>query len=445
MKNLYFTIIFAALAHMTIAQPTYRQVAWVHGFGGKYCSLDKLEDHFERMYEISSVKAEYSTQNGIEESGDEVGGHLARQFDPNDPKNLGIGHSMGGLNLRHTEFGNPRVPLGGIITIGTPHGGAEFAENYLNGGLDKFVRKMTESLLAGPKADKYASAFLYNLDRKLDLPLIEMLQSESIGLMDIINMMGRGQSLDFLNELLASQQSIEDLAPGSHSLENLNGRQSARKGYAIWGEEDSPVHWRFLSSLISAECEAEPDAKTDELLIDKLDRLEDLYTAMESTNRAACQAIYAMLFGLVKKKNIDVCKIANKYELGKNWLRNSEEEWLKLIGGLRKEKQMVRERRFVCRDEIEIKRRGNEFKAVSRELLNNEDCWADVWVEREVWIKEPSDGLVTKRSATALPGVIQTVKAEGTNHFELLYQQSVIDALSSIFDQIGEWPYVARK
>lgn len=428
---------------LSFAQNEDRHVAWVHGFGGNHCSLKTLQESIDRDYKIISIRPGYSTQEGIESSGDEIGRILSPFFDPFDNRNMAIGHSMGGLNLRHTEYlGNP-LPLGGVITIGTPHLGTDFASNYLNGQLDEFTENMTRSLLAGPGHDPLASAFLYPLDTKLDLPLIEALQKQIFGVEDLIHLFDNGETFDFLNTLLESAQSIEDLARGSAALEILNRNGTGRESYAIWGEEDSPVHWRFLSSLLSMNCDDEKRGN-DQILLDKIDRLTDFYQTMETANRVVCQMAYLITFGLGKKNQIGVCVLANRYQMGKNWLKGSEGDWSRLIGAARQELKKVKEVRFSCWDELESARRSNDFDRMS-EILSTEDCWKIIEVDRMVWVKEPSDGLVTKSSAIAIPGMLRAIRAPGANHFELLHSESVKSGIRSILDSEGAWPYTEKK
>jgi hypothetical protein len=441
---IYIAILF--LQWPLVAQEVnYRQAAWVHGFGGNYCTLKGLEEHFERYYEISSVRTEYSTQRGIAASGDEIRADLNRQFALGDQRNLGIGHSMGGLNLRYTEVGKDPTPMGGIITIGTPHEGSQLAENYLNGGLDNFVKEMTAELIAGPKSDMFASAFLYELNYKTDLPLIEILGKGSLGIEDLLGLFKKGNTLDFFETLLESQSTIEDLAPGSDALGQLNEIKSARTSAAIWGEEDSPVHWRLFSSLIDISCDQEPGVTNDEILLPKVERLKDLYKSLENMNKALCQIAYVFgTFGMGDKEDIPVCVTAGNYARGVRWVRGSEEGWKELIGATRKERHLVTKNEFICDHALKEATKNNDFEYAS-EILSNPDCYRTVKVWTDVWIKEPSDGLVTKTSAIALPGVNQTIKAAGANHFELVNHSETIAGIESLFEQYGTWFYTPRK
>ena len=433
-----------SITSVAFCQSGPRKVAWVHGFGGQHCSLQALNRHFEANYEIESVRLSYNTQKGISKSGSTIAKALNQYFDPDDKRSLGIGHSMGGLNLRYSEISTPDIPLGGVITIGTPHEGAALASMYLNGGMDAFINKMAGDLLAGPRADKFASAFIYQLDPILDLPLIKLLNKSEFSVMDLVNLFGEGKSFDFLNYLLDSEETIRDLAPGSQGLELLNSINSERKAYAIWGNEDSPVHWRFLSSLISSSCNETIGDKTDELLVNKIGLVKNLYQAMETTNRVVCQVAYFFSFGLSNKKSINTCLLANKYARGKNWIIDSEEHWLRLIGATYKTTATVTVSQFLCQQELEEARRSNDFDMVQK-LLDNDDCWLVYKIEREVWLKQASDGLVTRQSASAFPGAEVVLEAKGANHFELLYHTSVKNALEEIVKDPGEWSFVARR
>lgn len=441
---IYIAIFFL---HMPLdaQEVNYRKAAWVHGFGGNYCTLMGLEDHFEQYYEISSVRTEYGTQKGIAASGDAVRADLNNHFAQGDPRNLGIGHSMGGLNLRYTELGAEPTPMGGIITIGTPHEGSQLAENYLNGGLDLFIKQMTQELTAGPKSDRYASAFLYELDYKADLPLIDILGKGTLGIEDLLGLFKKGNTLDFFNTLLESQSTIEDLAPGSVALNQLNEVKSSRTSAAIWGEEESPVHWRLFSSLIDKSCNKVPGVTNDDILLRKVDRLKDLYNSLENINRAYCQFAYTFgTFGMGDKKDIPACVTANNYARGIRWIDGSEEGWKELIGATRKERQLVKMNEFVCLDALMEATKNIDFDFASK-VLSNPDCYRTVEVWKDVWIKEPSDGLVTKTSAIAIPGVNQTIKAAGANHFELVNHSETIAGIESLFEQYGTWFYTPRK
>lgn len=446
MKNVHFILLIInfLIANYAIGQATPRKVSWVHGFGGNHCSLSLLEEPVTNKYLVESIRANYDTQKGIVQSGIEIRKQLLPFYLPADDRNLAIGHSMGGLNLRQTELNEEPLPLGGIITIGTPHRGAHFAASYFNGDLDQFISSMTGALLAGPKRDPYASLFLYKLNYQTDLPLINVLKKDQMGLTDLIGLFGKGKTFDFLGQLLDSEQSIRDLSPGSGALASLNQQVSNRKAYLFWGEEDAPVHWRFLSSLLYSTCDGNVTGPTDELLLPVVKRMRDVYAGLEIANRVICDIGYLISLGLGDKQEMSMCILANKYHLGKQWIDQSENEWSKLTGALSKVKRKVVRSRFLCADKLEEARRAHRFEEVKL-LMTDESCWEVVIEEEEVWDIQPSDGLVTKSSAIGLSNADAVIGISGANHFELLYDPAVLNALKGLFSENGEWSYIEEK
>ena len=49
---------------------------------------------------------------------------------------------------------------------------------------------------------------------------------------------------------LQSAPTIEDVKPSSNAMVALNNYQSPIPIINIWGEENSPTHWRWLSSTL---------------------------------------------------------------------------------------------------------------------------------------------------------------------------------------------------
>lgn len=109
------------LASKSSAQPVSRGVDWIHGLGGDASSLE-ADDHFfhgERLIDLP-YRNSYPTGDGIETMA-----ILARSWTGGSNR-LGIGHSMGGVAVRHITLDNS-THWKGVVTMGSPLRGAGVA------------------------------------------------------------------------------------------------------------------------------------------------------------------------------------------------------------------------------------------------------------------------------------------------------------------------------
>jgi hypothetical protein len=113
-------------ARSVSAQPETKPVVFAHGYradASTWTIVPQLVSAwYIRAYVPSGPRfAQYQTQGEV----------LRQDVGPDTIGLVGVGHSNGGIVLR--EARSQGLPLQALITAGTPHGGAPFAQNFAEG------------------------------------------------------------------------------------------------------------------------------------------------------------------------------------------------------------------------------------------------------------------------------------------------------------------------
>ncbi|MFA5649408.1 MAG: hypothetical protein WC951_14035 [Bacteroidales bacterium] len=126
--------------------PNFRNVFWIHGMQGDAGSLKTMSDYFSARYKINSYHPSYLSNRGILYGADQLNG-FGFEEQEND---IVIAHSMGGLVSRqHQKQAVTSKRFGGLITLATPHKGAEFANSFDNGKIAALYKKTVTDGLTG--------------------------------------------------------------------------------------------------------------------------------------------------------------------------------------------------------------------------------------------------------------------------------------------------------
>ena len=128
--------------------PNYRNVFWLHGIQGDVNSLKSLSDYFRAKYQINSYHPSYVSNRGFVEAAYQLYGGSTIGLATND---IAIAHSMGGLVSRQYYKDYPNRRFGGLITLNSPHLGAEFASSFDNGKIKTFFNRIDNEGIAGYK------------------------------------------------------------------------------------------------------------------------------------------------------------------------------------------------------------------------------------------------------------------------------------------------------
>lgn len=305
------------------ANPTYRNVFWVHGLQGDAGSLKTMSDYFTARYKINSYHLSYTSNRGIVYAADQLNG-LGFEEQEDD---IVIAHSMGGLVSRqHQKQASVSKRFGGLITLGTPHKGAEFANSFDNGRLATLYRKTVTDGLTGylnigymATNSKYHKNVINALngmgstmdERYSSSTVAGDLFASVLKINGLLNFVGLSYVADNLPKILKgyTQQIVamaaemvcgdeeeyhpwskNDLKPSSTVINNLNNSTQAGYKIAVGCTEDYPTGIRFLGSRISCMKQSNPGIGqiTDNDLL-------NLTTAIGKDSRI-CQNRYSDLY-----------------------------------------------------------------------------------------------------------------------------------------------------
>jgi len=374
MKNyIYKTIGLLAVFLVTlntIAQVQDRNVVWVHGLGGGASSWEHYSNLFDSERQINSLREGYSTSYGITYSGNLVKASM-NNLGGDPSQNIGIGHSMGGLMIRdvdRTTSANAKI-FGGYITVATPNYGAPIANSLLDGDVTSAAIYACDELSAGPFAQLFG------------LPWAIV---DSFTNIDLCNLFIDN---DMIQGLQGSSTTNNDLRVGSTTIDNINNYPTNIPRISIWAEENSPVHWRLISSQMHG---------NDTELASTVNTSRNVYDTHYATNHALAIAhIFINPFAAAHYNYV-----ADEWKKGRNWIDNSETIWSSLIKTTRTEPETYWQEVWVpCPyppnyPPPAANPNGNNTASKSVDP----DCGEWLWQEftRYVTVNYPSDGFLPK-------------------------------------------------
>jgi pimeloyl-ACP methyl ester carboxylesterase len=236
--NSKFVIVFTLIFLTINSNAQDRNIIWAHGLGGDQTHWEHYENLFNNERQINSVNEQYTSGSGINTATVSLRVNINNNLNTsqeNDSRNLGIGHSLGGVVLRNldmTTSGTSNQRIGGLITIDSPNYGAPIVNSIQNGDVTSAAQNGCDKLSKGPVA------------QILPMPL---------------NIIGNFFNDDICNafinndliEPFGNNTTANNLLPNSAILSDINNFPSTMPRISIWGEENSPVHWRTLGSFMN--------------------------------------------------------------------------------------------------------------------------------------------------------------------------------------------------
>jgi hypothetical protein len=397
-QKIALLIIFTFSLLNVIAQD--RNVAWVHGLDGSASSWQHYNQLFDKERNLNSLRTTYNTEKGITNSAKQVIKSMNRRYGnnangANNPKNLGIGHSMGGLMLRDADriTANGTKKFGGYITVASPNYGAPISNSLLDGSVEKAAQNACNKILDGPLAQVFS------------LPW------------GIISNLGT----DFLCNILISNKLVqnlqgtpvtnEDLKLGSPTIDAINDYDTNLPRISIWAEENSPVHWRMISSQLYS---------NDIKFVNMVNRARGIYNGFYTynTSLAVVTGVLGFLNPLAWGATALYAYRATQWKKGRNWIDDSENIWSSLIKTTRSEPETYWVNTWIpCPYPP-----GKEMHERSVKRVPDPDCGEWKWVQRTRYISVnyPSDGLLPKytQELQDIP-FSNRYKVEGANHLEV--------------------------
>lgn len=285
-----------------------RLVFWIHGLGGNNDSWAKVAQATQYQApgqsilgyphrKVTSIPLGYS-QFSLSGAASTLHNTLVSSGDPacvangitDKTINFIIAHSQGGIASRSTDKmyddlgmqGDRR--FGGLVTFGTPHGGAMIINNK-----DEFVPFSNEAcsaLIAGPAEEALQ-----------DKPILDFFISNETF-----------QSIkDKLCQILATeitpiafkdqfQEITEDYKVGAAALGELNSHNSTIPRVSLYGIETEPVFYRTVYNLKVKTPNQFPhfEADNDQELVDRFNNLLNKYKNEREINQARMEYLESM-------------------------------------------------------------------------------------------------------------------------------------------------------
>lgn len=378
---------------------------WVHGLNDTNSAWQHYATIFEAERRMNSSRPSYQSSLGVSSSTSSLTNAI-----PVNSQNYAIGHSMGGVVLRNLDrVSSPSSRrIHGLITVASPNTGAGIANSFDDQSLLKASQKACSDLTAGPSSE------LFGLPWKI----VELKFASSIG---------ASLTSKSLCELLITNQTLEqfagsttarsDLKMGSSLLSQIDAYNSTIPRLTMIAEENSPVHWRMLSSTITR---GRPNP-SDQLLPDVMTGVEAVYTGffVARTAGTIVNAILGFINPPLFAKAILNGQKATKWKKGVDWLKDSETIWNGLTKASRLEPEKYWVWTWIPCETIPGKQLLIDDIGKDRDQSCGE--WGFVERTRQVMVHYPSDGFIPSCSQdiASLPASNRYF-IQGANHIEVL-------------------------
>ncbi len=417
-KILLYIIIFAPLsdikAYDVIDEQRDRNVIWMHGLDGNKESWEYYETLFSSTRRMNSVRESYNTGNGVDYASnnmvnivDDILGSQSTHH-----KNMAIGHSMGGVVARNVDklTDESLNRFGGIVTVASPNNGAYIANSLYNGDMDEFLDNDFTSLFSGPYAQTLPMTWVVPLPSPIFQTAATFFTAGTTP-SSIVNIFSR--FFEYTN-LVGSDATNTDFKVGSSFINELNDFEASVPMISVWANENTPVHWRLLSSAI---LEKQVELPDDQMLVDVMNYVEEYYNT--SYNVFNHLSNVNVIVGFLNPKSwitgAAAGYIAQEWKKGCNWLQGSESLWCSLIDSYTLEEQTYHLPIYICEKVREYGSGIDGGQFYCDENLESFNCyWVDLHITKDVLVRQPSDGLLSKE-AQIIEGLAENYIYEVSN------------------------------
>ncbi len=401
--NKYLTILFCLIVTFSFGQD--RNVYWAHGLGENSTTWDAMETIFDMERQIDGRSNGYVSQSGVATATADVLGDLVSNYGQAGSRlsnNIGIGHSMGGIvsrNIDVTQTGTNRR-FGGIITVGSPNDGIMLANNIANGRVGQAMNHACGEVLAGPTSEIPGVGIIINFI----IPEV---------ICDVL-------SDQLIDPILGSSLSVSgaNMSVGSAVMNTINGGGSGIPQISIWGNEESPVHWRLLSSM-------DTDNANDTKWVTNAEDYRELYQALYISHLSA--SVVAGVLGFFfppiwAGAAVEALK-AVQWKRGVRWFDRSEGMWNQLMacgGDVFEQVTVTYTNQIVncnCFGYTGSPEWVNCLNTYCGGTING--CWQTVTTTQEVVVNGQSDGFICENAQiiNSTPAT-NHYRADGANHNE---------------------------
>lgn len=400
-----------------------RNVYWSHGLGENGTTWDFMETIFDAERQIDGRSPGYESQDGITVATDEVVDDLVNSYGEIGSRrasNIAIGHSMGGVvsrNIDITQTGINRR-FGGIITVGSPNDGIILANNIANGKVSQAMNHACGEVLAGPTSEIPGVSITINA-------IIPEVICDVLSDLVIDPMLGSSLRV-----------SGADMSVGSGVMNSINGGGSGIPQISIWGNEQSPVHWRLLSSL-------DTDNANDTKWVTNAEDFREVYQAFFIAHLSASvvTGIFGFIYPPLWAATAAEAFQAAQWKRGVRRFDRSEAMWNQLMacGGDITEQITVTYTTGVNCNCFGYTGSPEWINCINTYCGGNiNGCWQTVTTTQEVISNGASDGFIC-RDAQIINGTPTSnhYRADGANHNEKTMHGKVQTEIRKVFQNRG--------
>ncbi len=418
MKTILFFLSFALIG--LSVQPLMGQhpVNWVHGLNAdaEFWASEQALFIAERRI-VGGTNNGYNNNAGVGAFANNV-----QNATNTGGNSLAIGHSMGGLAVREVIRQNSAA-YQGIILCGAPLRGARIMNSFQNGSVDEAIENGGWQVVRGPLAHFGIRTYLVG------------------GLVANAIVPGLREIFDF-NYINYNQTygapTVDDLAENSGYMQGINTFSSPTPRVYIWGNENSPVHWRLLASTRRYGNNQNWEDGEDQQLPNTISTVSDVYLAFFITNSVAAVAFAIALDPLHAAYH---GWAAFEWKAGWDYLRkNSESDWASLIGA--ESGYVYNVSTYVtnvCSNEYYYGTCGQYQDPIVRQACQN-SCFQTVSYTYSFASQSGSDGQVSGASQRADATQWQVPDADryeatGVNHIEMRGHTNMTTQFRNVFNR----------
>ncbi|MFN3802836.1 hypothetical protein [Belliella pelovolcani] len=325
--------------------------------------------------------------------------------------------------------------INGLITVATPNSGAGIANSFDDNSVLNASRKACSDLSAGPLTELFMLPWS-SASLKIATSIGGNITTQNLCELFLTN--------NVFEDYVGSLTTRNDLKQGSQVLQQINSYNSSIPHLAMIVQENSPVHWRLLSTTITR-----GNANTnDQVLVDGVAIARGVYNGFY-TFRTSATVVNAILGFINPVLFANAAINANKaiqWKKGRDWFDNSETIWNGLTRTGRLEEQTYFQQVWIPCESSQG--RLLEFEPIYSSYDRDVACgeWDFVLRTRNVMVNYPSDGFIPSYSQD-MPSLPASNRyyINGANHIEVLNMSnsrlngSPNDATKAEFDNVFQF------
>lgn len=454
-----------------------KNITFVHGLGGSAASWDKAKTWTDDNYKTAVMIANYNGA-GWESSfhsvalklNDDIGGGLKSGINQRYPDrcpddDFVIAHSQGGIASRYLDrqwdlnpngtFGNRKFR--GIVTFGTPHGGSDIA--LTRNEHAAYIRKVASAIYL-ESTYNYRGIFK-KIDNLIDSTEVFIEKS-------LVPFMLAGEHTNTLDQM----------APGSSTMNELNSHNSRVHKVAFYGIENEPECWRTMDNFAGNPVEKFDlfSAVNDEEFMKKAESVRFLHQLAIEENNAELKTLKTLAtlpFGQIISFvfELDYLQKLKRYTIENEkrheaieFLNNANTEWRYLIGSYHRDSittDTIKEYLIKWEEKYGLMSKWYSQKRVFYEELQaftyfnqidknvykvkNKTISTNIKIVKQQTFF-PSDGIVLVKSQIAFPGVKDRIdEMKENNHLQMRNSPETKRVMENLFIGFYDKYFITNK